>query len=97
MVKLLQVLKEENRPAIAESRMWVYASSKRADIQIRCFDYRDSRSGDCAKDSLAGFQGVLVSDGYAGYNKVPDVIRAGYRAYARRKWLEAMTKGARQC
>lgn len=91
---VLQVLKEKDRPASAESRMWVYASSKRADVQIRCFDYRNSRSGDCAKEFLEGFHSVLVSDGYGGYNKVPDVTRAGCWAHARRKWLEAMPKGS---
>lgn len=90
---VLQVLKEENRSATADSRMWVYASSKRADKQIRCFDYRDSRSGECAKDFLNGFHGVLVSDGYSGYNKVTGVARAGCWAHARRKWYEAMPKG----
>lgn len=91
---VLQVLKEENRSAGSASRMWVYASAKRADIQIRCFDYRDSRSGECAKTFLDGFRGILISDGYSGYNKVPDVTRAGCWAHARRKWLEAMPKGA---
>jgi transposase len=91
---VLQVLKEKNRPASAESRMWAYASAKRADIQIRCFDYRDSRSGECAKEFLDGYEGVLLSDGYSGYNKVPGVIRAGCWAHVRRKWLEAMPKGA---
>lgn len=91
---VLQVLKEENRLATAESRMWVYASTKRADIQIRCFDYRDSRSGECAKAFLEGFAGILISDGYSGYNKVPEVTRAGCWAHARRKWLEAMPKGS---
>ena len=74
---VLQVLKEEGRPPSSESRMWVYASAKRADIQIRCFDYRDSRSGECAKAFLEGFEGILISDGYSGYNKVPKVIHAG--------------------
>ena len=91
---VLQVLKEENRSATAESRMWVYASSKRAGIQVRCFEYRDSRSGDCAKDFLKDFRGILISDGYSGYNKVQNVTRAGCWAHARRKWHEAMPKGA---
>jgi len=91
---VLQVLKEEGRPPSAESRMWVYASAKRARIQIRCFDYRDSRSGECAKAFLEGFEGILISDGYSGYNKVQNVIRAGCWAHARRKWHEAMPKGA---
>lgn len=91
---VLQVLKEEDRPASAPSRMWVYASAKRAENQIRCFDYRDSRKGECAKEFLDGFRGVLISDGYSGYNKVPEVTRAGCWAHVRRKWFEAMPKGA---
>ena len=73
--------------------MWVYASSKRADKQIRLFDYRDSRKGECAKEFLKGFHGVLVTDGYSGYNKVSEVTRAGCWAHMRRKWHEAMPKG----
>lgn len=49
---VLQVLKEEGKDPTTESRMWVYASSKRADKQIRLFDYRDSRKGECAKEIL---------------------------------------------
>lgn len=90
---VLQVLKEDNRPATSDSRMWVYASSKRAAKQIRCFEYRDSRKGECAKDFLTGFQGALVSDGYAGYNKVLAIVRGGCWAHVRRKWFEAMPKG----
>ena len=35
----------EGKPASSESRMWVYSSAKRADIQLRCFEYQESRSG----------------------------------------------------
>lgn len=90
----LQVLKEQGRPATAQSRMWVYATSKRATRQVRCFDYQETRSGDCAVSFLDDFKGVLVSDGYAGYNKLSDVTRAGCWAHLRRKWREAMPKGA---
>lgn len=91
---VLQVLKEKDKPATSDSRMWVYASAKRAGVQLRCFEYRNSRSGDCAKEFLSGFSGILVSDGYSGYNKLQHVIRAGCWAHARRKWVEAMPKGA---
>ena len=33
---VIQVLKEKGKPATSESRMWVYSSAKRADIQLRC-------------------------------------------------------------
>ena len=90
---VIQVLKEEGRSPTSESRMWVYASSKRADVQIRIFEYRDSRSGDCAVEFLGDYHGVLISDGFSGYNKVSDVIRAGCWAHMQRKWREAMPKG----
>jgi len=90
---VIQVLKEEGRSPTSESRMWVYASSKRADVQIRIFEYRDSRSGDCAVEFLGDFHGILISDGYSGYNKLLNVIRAGCWAHMQRKWREAMPKG----
>ena len=67
---VIQVLKEKGKPATSESRMWVYSSAKRADIQLRCFEYRESRSGKWAKTFLEGFSGVLITGGYSGYNKV---------------------------
>ena len=74
---VIQVLKEDGRSPTSESRMWVYASSKRADIQVRIFEYRDSRSGDCAVEFLGDFHGILISDGFSGYKNfwtsfVPD-------------------------
>lgn len=90
---VIQVLKEEGRSPTSESRMWVYASSKRADVQIRIFEYRDSRSGDCAVEFLGDFHGILISDGFSGYNKLLNVIRAGCWAHMQRKWREAMPKG----
>lgn len=91
---VIQVLKEKGKPATSESRMWVYSSAKRADIQLRCFEYRESRSGKWAKTFLEGFSGVLITDGYSGYNKVQAAKRAGCWAHMRRKWLEAMPEGA---
>ena len=90
---VIQVLKEEGRSPTSESRMWVYASSKRADIQVRIFEYRDSRSGDCAVEFLGDFHGILIWDGFSGYKKLLDVIRAGCWAHMQRKWREAMPKG----
>ena len=91
---VMQVLKEKGKPATSESRMWVYSSAKRADIQLRCFEYRESRSGKWAKTFLEGFSGVLITDGYSGYNKVQEAERACCWAHMRRKWLEAMPEGA---
>ena len=91
---VMQVLKEKGKPATSESRMWVYSSAKRADIQLRCFEYQESRSGKWAQTFLEGFSGILITDGYSGYNKVQGAERAGCWAHMRRKWLEAMPEGA---
>lgn len=88
----MQVHKEKDRPDTSESRMWVYSSTKRADIQLRCFEYRESRSGKWARNFLEGFSGVLITDGYSGYNKVQDAERAGCWAHMRRKWLNTISR-----
>ena len=91
---VLQVNKEPGRDATAESRIWAYASSKRADRQIRYFRYEESRKGACAEKVLGGYTGIVISDGYSGYNILSEAIRAGCWAHARRKWVEAMPEGA---
>ena len=91
---VLQVNREPGRAATEESRIWAYASSKRSKRQVRYFRYEPSREGACAKEALKGFHGALICDGYSGYNVVDHVIRAGCWAHMRRKWHEAMPKGA---
>ena len=91
---VLQVNKEPGRDATAESRIWAYASSKRADRQILYFRYEESRKGACAEKVLGGYTGVVISDGYSGYNILSKATRAGCWAHARRKWVEAMPDGA---
>ena len=91
---VLQVNKEPGREATAESRIWAYASSKRAGRQIRYFRYEGSRKGACAEKVLGGYTGVVISDGYSGYNILSKATRAGCWAHARRKWVEAMPDGA---
>ena len=74
---VMQVHKEQGRPDTAKSRMWVYASAKRGDIQLRCFEYRESRSGKWAKAFLEGFKGVLITDGYSGCDQVQQAKHVG--------------------
>ncbi|MBO4744874.1 MAG: IS66 family transposase [Bacteroidales bacterium] len=88
----IQVLKEPGRKAQKKSYMWVLASSKRSERQIRLFFYRASRAGDCARKILEGFSGVLISDGYSAYDTL-QIIRGGCWAHMRRKWFEAIPTG----
>ena len=90
----LQVNREPGRAAAAESRIWAYASSKRAQRQVRYFRYEESRKGACAEKVLGNYTGTVISDGYSGYNGLSKAVRAGCWAHARRKWVEAMPKDA---
>lgn len=74
--------------------MWVYASGNRCPEQIRYFEYQPDRTGERAKTFLKGFNGLLVTDGYAGYNQVVGVTRCGCWTHMKRKWREAMPDGA---
>ena len=91
---VIQVLKEDGKPATSESRMWVYASPPRSGKPVRYFEYQPDRKGSRAADFLRDFHGCLVTDGYSGYDQVKDVTRCGCWAHMRRKWREAMPKGA---
>ncbi|MFI3255801.1 MAG: IS66 family transposase [Eubacteriales bacterium] len=91
---VVQVLKEDGKPATSQSRMWVYGSDGRSGKPIRIFEYQPDRSGKHPENFLRGFSGCLVTDGYAGYNKVENVTRFGCWAHMKRKWKEAMPKGA---
>ena len=90
----VQVLKEDGKSATSDSRMWVYASGARSKTPIRIFEYQPDRSGKRPENFLRGFTGCLVTDGYAGYNHVKDVIHCGCWAHMKRKWREAMPDGA---
>lgn len=91
---VVQVLKEDGKPAASESRMWLYASAALLRHQVRLFEYQPDRSGKRPEAFLKGFDGALVTDGYAGYNQVAKVTHCGCWAHARRKWREAMPDGA---
>ena len=91
---VVQVLKEDGKPATSESRMWVYASGERSTTPIRTFEYQPDRSGKRPESFLRGFTGCLVTDGYAGYNQVANVTHCGCWAHMKRKWREAMPDGA---
>lgn len=91
---VIQVLKEDGKPAASESRMWVYASPPRSGKPVRYFEYQPDRKGSRAASFLSDFHGCLVTDGYSGYEQVKDVTRCGCWAHMRRKWRDAMPKGA---
>jgi transposase len=55
------------------------------------FDFQLGRSRDGPKTFLAGFNGILQTDGYAAYDKVggPKLVHAACWSHSRRKFYEA--------
>ena len=82
---MLQVNKPPGREATVESRILTYASSNRADQQIRYFRYEESCKGACTEKVLDGYTGVVISDGYSGYGVLSKTTQANCWAHARRK------------
>lgn len=89
---VIQVLKEEGKKPSIESRMWVYCSGNTGNAPVVLFEYQATRSGEHARRFLEVFSQFLQTDGYAGYNKVPDVTRCGCWAHQRRKYEESMPR-----
>lgn len=89
-----QVLKETGRAPQSTSYLWQYRSGGQAKNKIVVFEYQPTRSGSHPINFLAvdenGFNGYLCTDGYAGYNKIPGVVRVGCMAHIRRKFDEAL-------
>jgi transposase len=61
--------------------LWTYARDDRsfggADPPMVAYRFEDSRGGECPAQHLAGFSGLLQSDGYAAYKRLADPHRAG--------------------
>jgi len=93
----VQVLKENGRPAEAQSWMWV-RSTPFGRSKIVLFDYNTSRSGDTAKTLLAEFEGYLQCDGLNSYDALEGerVVRVGCNMHARRRFEQAVVTGAKE-
>jgi transposase len=92
----LQVLHEDGRAATSKSYMWLFATG-RLDVPIYLYEYQTTRASKHPQKFLRNFKGYVHSDGYAGYNDIPNVKTVGCWAHARRKFdeaLKAMPEGA---
>jgi transposase len=88
----VQVLKEDGKAATSQSYMWVQRGGPPEQPVIR-FSYSPSRSQAVADQLLHDFQGILQTDGYAGYSTpcAKNGLRhAGCWAHVRRKFDEAL-------
>lgn len=91
----LQVLKEEERRPQSKSYVWLIRTGDDGEIPIILYNYTPTRAGKNAaeflKDAQPGY--FLMTDGYQGYNKVPETQRCCCWAHIRRYWLRAIPKG----
>jgi len=88
----VQVLKEPGKTAESKSYLWVQRGGP-PEAPIILFDYDPSRSQEVPLRLLAGFQGLLQTDGYAAYGAVvraQGLIHAGCLAHGRRKFDEVI-------
>ena len=88
---VLQVLKEPNRKPETQSYMWVSIGGGEKG-KIILFNYSQTRAGDVPLNLLNGFNGVLQTDGYKGYEKVVrenGLYHVGCLAHVRRKFYDA--------
>ena len=89
----VQVLKEPDRRPQTQSFMWVFRSGEDGLPTIILYGYTPTRNGDNAAGFLAGYSGYLMTDGFQGYNKVPNVRRCSCWAHIRRYFIDAVPKG----
>ena len=86
----IQCNKEDGKKASSDSFMWVIRSSACEDINASFFHYSRTRNGDIAKRLLEEFDGYLITDAYAGYEKVQNVTRSLCWSHARRYFIESI-------
>ena len=86
----MQCNKEKGRKATSNSYMWVLRSGELEKKKGIIFKYSPSRSEKTAKEFLEGYKGILVTDGYAGYNNIENITHAECWAHVRRYFLESI-------
>lgn len=94
----IQVLKEDGKVATSDKWMWLIRGGP-PDRPVVLFHYDASRSEDVPSRVLDGYEGVLQTDGYAGYNRVcreNPITRIGCWDHARRKFVEASKAAPKQ-
>ena len=84
----VQVIREDNRKASQKSYIWVYKGNK-YNNNIVLYEYTPTRTQENPKKFLRGYKGYIQTDGYAGYNKIKNVIHITCLAHIRRKFKDA--------
>lgn len=86
----IQCNKEKGKQASSESFMWVMRSAASETVNASFFYYSRTRSGDVAKELLKEFNGYLITDAYAGYEKVENIKRGLCWSHCRRYFVDSI-------
>lgn len=87
----LKVLDRDHKNGIHQGYMWLYHCPV---DRLVLFDYRKGRDQSGPKEMLAGFKGILQTDGYVVYDSLfenhPDIHLTFCMAHARRNFVDAL-------
>ena len=86
----MQCNKEKGRAPSTDSFMWVLHSGENEEKRGVVFKYSPSRSSEVAKSMLENYKGIFITDGYSGYNAIPEALHAECWAHFRRKLLDSI-------
>lgn len=86
----IQVLKEHGRAAQSKSFMWVYRSAQDSEQPVVLFEYQPGRGQEYPQAFLAGYKGMLMTDGYNAWRTLDGVTQLGCLAHARRLFHKAL-------
>jgi len=83
-------VKNDGRPAGAQSYMWTYTKESRI-RPVVIFDYQKTRAHCHPKEFLGGFRGWLCCDGYEAYHRLDEeIIVCGCWVHAKRHYANAV-------
>jgi transposase len=85
----VQVLKEEGKSAQSKSYMWTYRSAQDSEQPVVLFDYQPGRGQQYPQAFLAGYDGMLMTDGYSAWRTLEGVTHFGCMAHSRRLFVDA--------
>ena len=81
--------RSDAKVATSESRIWLFRNSQYASHPIILYHSTLTRSRSVASQFLSDFKGYLHCVGYAGYQKLSDILLVTCWAHLRRKFFEA--------
>lgn len=89
----VQVLNEPERNPETDSWMWLFRSGEDGLPPILLYHYTETRAKFHAASFLQGLSGYLETDGYQGYNNLPDIKHCSCWAHVRRYFTDTIPKG----